>query len=99
MAGAAGSLLQSLFAWAPPCAPNGRCPQAPLLATQKRTGTSAIDGTISFGTASLPGEATNQVGLAVTGISSALCISIEQHPYSAATCTPPRASHSWSEVK
>jgi hypothetical protein len=42
--------------------------------------TSALDGTVSFIPASLPGVATNLLGVATTGNASTLEIAIEQHP-------------------
>ena len=80
MAGGAVTLYQSLYAWTPPCPPHGRCGAAPLLAAQTATAISALDGTVTFSPASIPGVATNLVGLAVTGNSSTLTIQIEQHP-------------------
>jgi len=80
MAGGAVTLYQSLYAWTPPCPPHGRCAQAPLLATQTAIGNSALDGTVTFAPASIPGLATNLAALAVTGNTSAISIAIEQHP-------------------
>jgi hypothetical protein len=80
MAGGSVSLYQALYAWAPPCAAHGVCPPAPLLATQTASATSAIDGTVTFIPASLPGIATNLIGLASSGNTSTLNITIEQHP-------------------
>jgi hypothetical protein len=80
MAGGTVTLYQALYAWAPACAAHGRCAQAELLATQAATATSALDGTVSFSPASLPGIATNMVGLAVTGNTGSVSIAIEQHP-------------------
>jgi len=80
MAGGSVSLYQALYAWAPPCPTHGVCPPAPLLATQTAVATSAIDGTVTFIPASLPGIATNLVGLAASGNTSTLPIAIEQHP-------------------
>ncbi len=80
MAGGAVTLYQSLYAWTPPCPPHGRCGAAPLLAAQTAAAISALDGTVTFSPASIPGVATNLVGLAVTGNSSTLTIQIEQHP-------------------
>jgi len=80
MAGGSVSLYQTLYAWSPPCAAHGVCPPAPLLATQVATSTSAIDGTVSFTPASLPGIATNLTGLAASGDKAALDIAIEEHP-------------------
>ena len=80
MAGGTVTLFQSLYAWTPPCPPHGRCAQAPLLATQTATATSALDGTVSFAPASISGVATNLIALAVTGNAGALTIAVEQHP-------------------
>ena len=80
MASGTVTLYQALYAWAPPCPPHGRCDQAQLLATQAATGTSALDGTVIFSPASLPGVATNLTALAVTGNTGSVKIAIEQHP-------------------
>lgn len=80
MAGGTVTLYQSLYAWAPPCPRPGRCDSSELLATQASTANSAIDGTVVFAPASLPGVPTNVIGLAATGNSSTLTVSIEQHP-------------------
>jgi hypothetical protein len=80
MAGGTVTLYQALYAWSPPCPPHGRCAQPQLLATETSTATSTLDGTVSFLPASIPGVPTNLNGLAVTGNSSTLSISIEQHP-------------------
>lgn len=80
MAGGTVTLYEAVYQWAPPCPPHGRCAQPNLLATQTATATSALDGSVSFSPASIPGVATSLVGLAVTGNASALGISIEQHP-------------------
>jgi hypothetical protein len=80
MAGGTVTLYQSLYAWSPPCSPHTRCSQGTLLATQAGVATSALDGTVTFSPASLPGVATDLLGLAVTGNSGALNIAVEQHP-------------------
>ena len=54
--------------------------QGALLATQAATATSALDGSVTFLPASLPGVATNLLGLAVTGNTASVNIAIEQHP-------------------
>jgi hypothetical protein len=78
MAGGSVSLYQALYAWVPHCASHGVCAPSPLLATQ--TATSAIDGTVTFAPASLPGVATNLQALAASGNTSIVSIAIEQHP-------------------
>jgi hypothetical protein len=80
MAGASVSFYQSLYAWTPPCPPRGRCAQASLLATQVAVAISALDGTVTFSPASIPGIATNLVAQAVTGNASTVPIAVEQHP-------------------
>jgi len=80
MAGGAVSLYQSLFAWTPPCAPHTVCTQGALLATQISTATSAIDGSVTFVPASIPGVATTLIGLAASGNTATVPISIQQHP-------------------
>ncbi|HEU5351624.1 MAG TPA: IPT/TIG domain-containing protein [Terracidiphilus sp.] len=80
MAGGTVTFYQSLHAWTPPCPPHGRCAAAPLLATQSSTAVSALDGTVTFVPASIPGVATTLNGLAVTGNSSTLAVLIEEHP-------------------
>jgi hypothetical protein len=80
MAGGTVALSQALYAWAPPCAAHQVCTPGNLLATQSATVTSAVDGSVSFTAASLPGVATNLVGLVASGNTSTLNIAIEQHP-------------------
>jgi len=80
MAGGIVTLYQSLYAWAAPCPAHGRCAQAELLATQAATATSALDGTVIFAPASLPGVATTMIGLAVTGNNGNVNVVVEQHP-------------------
>jgi len=80
MAGANVALYQSLYAWTPPCPAHSLCAPGTLLATQSANATSAIDGTVVFIPASLPGVATSLQGLAASGNSATLNISIEQHP-------------------
>jgi IPT/TIG domain len=80
MAGGTVSLYQALYAWTPPCVPPAVCAPGALLATQSATATSAVDGTVIFTPASLPGVATNLVGLAASGDTATVNIAIEQHP-------------------
>jgi hypothetical protein len=80
MAGGAVALYQALFAFTPPCAPPAICTQGALLARQSSTATSAIDGTVIFIPASLPGIATNLLGLAASGNTANVPIAIAQHP-------------------
>jgi hypothetical protein len=80
MAGGTVTLYQALYAWAPPCPPHGRCASSELLASQASTATSAIDGTVIFTPASMPGVPTNLAGLAATGSTSTVRVAIEEHP-------------------
>ena len=80
MAAGTVSLYQTLYAWAPPCPAHGVCPPSNLLATQTASATSALDGTVTFIPATLPGVATNMLALAASGNTSTLSIAVEQHP-------------------
>ena len=80
MAGGTVSLYQALYAWSPPCNPNTVCAQGALLSTQASTATSAVDGSVIFAPVSLPGAATNLLGLAASGNTATVNVSIEQHP-------------------
>ena len=80
MAGGAVAFYQALYAWAPPCPAHGRCAASQLLSVQQSTAVSALDGTVIFTPASLPGTPTLLKGLAASGNTSAVSISIEQHP-------------------
>jgi hypothetical protein len=80
MAGGLVSLYQALYAWTPPCATHAECTPGPLLAAQAATATSALDGSVTFTPAALPGVATNLQALAATGNSATVSFAIEQHP-------------------
>lgn len=80
MAGGTVALSQALYAWTPPCAAHQVCAPGNLLATQSAIATSAVDGSVSFPAASLPGVATKLVGVAASGDTSTVGVSIEQHP-------------------
>jgi hypothetical protein len=79
MAGGTVALYQALYAWSPPCVPHTVCIQGALLATQAAAATSAIDGSVTFLPVSLPGVATNLLGLAASGNTATVPIAIEQH--------------------
>jgi hypothetical protein len=80
MAGGIVTLYEALYTWTPPCPPHGRCDQGQFLSAQASTATSALDGTVTFTPASIPGSPTNLVALAATGDTSSLAIAVEQHP-------------------
>jgi hypothetical protein len=80
MAAGSVTLHQALYAWAPPCPAHGVCPPAVLLGTQSATAISALDGTVTFTPAVLPGVPTDLEALAASGNSSTLSIVVEQHP-------------------
>ncbi len=80
MAGGNVTLYQALYAWTAPCPPHGRCAQPQLLGAQTSTAISALDGTVSFSPAAIPGVPTNTIAIAATGNTSTLGIAIEQHP-------------------
>jgi hypothetical protein len=80
MTGATVTLYQALYAWSPPCGLQGPCEEGALLSSNSSTATSALDGSVSFTPASLPGVATDLLGLAVTGNTGSVNIAIEQGP-------------------
>ncbi len=80
MAGGTVALSQALYAWTPPCAPHTVCTQGAQLVTQTAIATSALDGTVTFTPVTLPGVATNLLGLASSGNTATVSVAIEQHP-------------------
>jgi hypothetical protein len=80
MAGGTVAFSQALYAWAPPCAAHAVCAPGSLLATQTALATSGVDGSVTFAPASLPGVATSLVGLAASGSSATVNVTVEQHP-------------------
>jgi hypothetical protein len=80
MAGGVVSLYQALYGWSPPCAQHAVCTQGTLLGVQTATAISALDGSVTFAPASMPGVATNLVGVAASGNTSTVSINVEQHP-------------------
>ncbi len=80
MAGGVVTFFQAVYAWSSPCPPHGRCAQTQLLLNQTSTAMSGLDGTVTFTPASIPGVATNVIGIAATGDTSTLTIAVEQHP-------------------
>jgi hypothetical protein len=80
MAAGSVTLYQALYAWQPPCGAHSVCPPSTMLATQTATATSALDGTVTFAPAALPGVATDLEAVAASGNTSTLNIAVEQHP-------------------
>ncbi|MGB6728886.1 MAG: IPT/TIG domain-containing protein [Terracidiphilus sp.] len=78
MANGTVSFYQALYAWTPPCGAHAVCSQGVLLASQTATATSAIDGSVSFVPALMPGVATNLVGIAATGNTGTVGVGIEE---------------------
>jgi hypothetical protein len=80
MAGGTVALYQALYAFTPPCEPHAICAPGVLLSSQSATATSAIDGSVSFAPASIPGVASSLVGIAATGNAASVGVAIEQRP-------------------
>ncbi len=80
MAGGTVTLYQALYAWWPPCAPHAVCTQGALLASQVSTAKSGLDGTVIFAPASMPGVATELLGVAASGNAGTVNVAIEEHP-------------------
>lgn len=79
MAGGTVDLYQAVYAWTPPCAPHALCTQGALLSAEAGSATSAVDGSVTFAPATLPGVATQVIGLAASGNTGAVNIGIAQH--------------------
>ena len=80
MAGGTVTLYQALYAWTAPCSAHSVCPNGALLSTQSSAATSALDGTVSFAPASLPGVATTLYALAASGYTATVSAMVERHP-------------------
>jgi hypothetical protein len=79
MAGGTVALYQALYAWSQPCSPHTICTQGNLLASQTAATISDISGTVTFSPTTMPGIATNLIGIAAAGNTAAVPIAIEQH--------------------
>jgi hypothetical protein len=80
MAGGPVTLYQALYAWSPPCSPHAVCLPGTLLTAQISSAISAIDGTVTFSPAILPGIPADLIGLAASGNTATIPVSIERHP-------------------
>ncbi len=80
MAGGTVMFYQTLYTWTPPCQLHEVCTPGELLATSVTTASSALDGTVSFNPASIPGTATSMIGVAVTGNSATMSVEVEEMP-------------------
>ncbi len=70
MAGGTVAYSQAIYAWTPPCAAHQVCAPGNLLAAEEAASTSAVDGSVSFAAASLPGVATRVLPAAAPSSSS-----------------------------
>jgi len=80
MANGTVTLYQALYAWTPPCEPHVVCAPGVLLASQSASATTAIDGSVTFAPLSMPGVASNVLGISATGNAATVGVVIEQHP-------------------
>ena len=80
MAGGTVTLYQALYAWTGVCSAHTVCTPGTLLATQSSAATSAVDGSVSFSPASLPGVATSLKALAVSGYTASVAATVERYP-------------------
>jgi hypothetical protein len=80
MANGSVSFYQALYAWTPPCEPHAVCAPGVLLASQTATTTTSIDGSVSLAPMSMPGVATELVGIAATGNTATVGVAIQQGP-------------------
>jgi hypothetical protein len=80
MAGGTVTLSQALYAWTNTCSAHTVCSTGALLSTQSSAATSALDGTVSFSPASLPGVATTLHALAASGSTATVAATVERRP-------------------
>jgi len=80
MAGGTVTLSQALYAWTDACSAHTVCSTGALLTMQSSAATSALDGTVSFSPASLPGVATTLHALAASGYTATVAATVERHP-------------------
>ena len=80
MAGGTVTLSQALYAWTNACSAHTVCSTGALLSTQSSAATSALDGTVSFSPASLPGVATTLHALAASGSTATVAATVERRP-------------------
>ena len=80
MAGGAVAFYETLKQWTPDCPAQGRCPSAPVFATQTVQATSDSDGLVTLIPLTGNGEPTRLYITAVTGTVASLNFEIEQHP-------------------
>lgn len=80
LAGATVNFYQTLYSWTPPCQLHQVCTIGEELAQTVSTATSALDGSVAFTPATIPGTATNLIGVATTGNSATLNVFVQQHP-------------------
>ena len=80
MAGGVVTLYEAIYAYTAPCARHTVCTPGALLGTTTATAVSGLDGSVSFSPASISGVATRMIGLAATGNSATVAITIERHP-------------------
>ncbi len=80
MAGGTVTFYETLKQWTPDCPAQGRCPSAPVLATQTVEKTSGADGLVTLTPMTGNGVPTRLYVTTVTGNVASLNFEIEQHP-------------------
>ncbi len=80
MAGGTVAFYETLKQWTPDCPAQGRCPSAPVLATETVLATSGSDGLVTLTPLTGNGGPTRLYVTAVTGNVASLNFEIEQHP-------------------
>lgn len=80
MAGGTVTFYETLKQWTPDCPAPGRCPSAPVIATQTIQQTSGADGLVTLTPLAGNGQPTRLDVIVVTGNVASLSFEIEQHP-------------------
>jgi hypothetical protein len=80
LVGATVILAQTLYAWTEPCATQGPCPPAPVLARQTLQMTSDIHGMVTVTPLSAGEQPARLLILAATGSASVMNLELDAHP-------------------
>jgi hypothetical protein len=80
LAGATVTFAETLYAWTPPCAAQGPCPPAPVLAQQTMQLTSDNHGMVTLTPLATQGQPARLLILAATGNTSVMNLELDAHP-------------------
>lgn len=80
LVGATVTFAETLYAWTEPCAAQGPCPPAPVLAQQTLQMVSDIHGMVTLTPVSAQGQPARLLIMAATGSASVMNLELDAHP-------------------